>query len=434
MAPPSYIIQYAASSFPFAKAHTLSMMLSTVRRVGLQRATARKWLLGVTYRHLLTADKLSFSDVLCNPDYANNIALIDDKHNFRLTYSQLNDAASKLADMIESNAKDPAQFTAVGSFNEPGTAFVVSMMASWKLGKIFVPLSTSHSQHELEYFVEDSKVGIICCATKTGLNQSFLQFTQLPVLETGKLLKSVAAKDPSDVPRDHFAKHLRGEDSLGGNVQGDSGALVIYTSGTTGKPKGVLHTHRSLYHMTHCLVQSWKYTAQDKILHYLPLYHVHGLVNKLLCVLYAGGTVEFTGTAAAPKLWERLALEEQHYQAHKKGVTTSTTGKNKEGDDYKPLTLFMAVPTIYARMLESANELKSHDPKALKEAVAALKRMRLMVCGSAALPDNVLKSWKQLTGYTLLERYGMTEIGMALSNPYEGERRQGEYIQFAGGL
>jgi malonyl-CoA/methylmalonyl-CoA synthetase len=94
----------------------------------------------------------------------------------------------------------------------------------------------------------------------------------------------------------------------------------------------------------------------------------------------------------------------------------------------------MAVPTIYARMLESANELKSHDPQALKEAVAALKRMRLMVCGSAALPDNVLKSWKQLTGYTLLERYGMTEIGMALSNPYEGERRQGKYIQFAGGL
>jgi acyl-CoA synthetase (AMP-forming)/AMP-acid ligase II len=157
-------------------------------------------------------------------------------------------------------------------------------------------------------------------------------------------------------------------------------------------------------------------------------------VNKLLCVLYAGGTVEFTGTAAAPILWERLALEEQLYQAHKKGATASTRDKNKGGDDYKPLTLFMAVPTIYARMLESANELKSHDPKTLKEAVAALKRMRLMVCGSAALPDNVLKSWKQLTGYTLLERYGMTEIGMALSNPYEGERRQGKYIEFAVGL
>jgi len=81
------------------------------------------------------------------------------------------------------------------------------------------------------------------------------------------------------------------------------------------------------------------------------------------------------------------------------------------------------VPTVYARMLEG---ISKEDPSDIADAVSALKRLRLMVCGSAALPDNILLSWEKLTGYKLLERYGMTELGMALSNPYQGERRQGE--------
>lgn len=111
-------------------------------------------------------------------------------------------------------------------------------------------------------------------------------------------------------------------------------------------------------------------------------------------------------------MWKRFAEEERTFQRNLIAPDSS----------YKPLTLLMAVPTVYARMLEG---ITKEDPRDIADAVEALKRLRLMVCGSAALPDNILLKWEKLTGYKLLERYGMTELGMALSNPYEGERRQG---------
>lgn len=394
-------------------------MLRSSKRLPLLRLARTKLGWGAGARSVTTLEKLNFSDVLSSPGFAGNIALVDENRNLSLTYTQLNEAAAHFATIIESETNS-SSYTAIGAFNEPGIPFVVAMLASWKLGKTFVPMSVTHSQSELDYFTEDSGVGLVCCANNASINEHFLQTTKLPVLETESLVRTAANNALTDVEKIDFARHLRGEDSIAGNVETGTGALVIYTSGTTGKPKGVLHTHGSLFHMTNSLVESWRYTSHDQILHYLPLYHVHGLVNKLLCVLYSGGTVEFTGTAAAPALWKRLALEEQRYQAYQRDPTTNA--------GYKPLTLFMAVPTIYARMLEAATELKASDPTSLSKAVSALKRMRLMVCGSAALPDTVLVNWQKLTGYKLLERYGMTEIGMALSNPYDGERRQGESV------
>lgn len=118
----------------------------------------------------------------------------------------------------------------------------------------------------------------------------------------------------------------------------DDAAMIIYTSGTTGQPKGVVHTHNSILHMITTLVQCWEIKSTDKILHFLPLHHVHGIVNKLWCLLFTGGQVEFLKSAKAMDIWRRLALD--------------AAGNNSETP-----SIFMAVPTVYAKMLEVADKL-----------------------------------------------------------------------------
>lgn len=297
----------------------------------LMRTRSLRPILRVAKLSSVSNSCLYLSETIGNAAIANNLALVDETRNITLTYAQLNNAAAALASEMTKQSQN-VPFTAVGAFNKPSVSFVISMLAAWKLGKIFVPLSTTHTESELTYFVGDSKVGLICCASKSDVNPAFLQSSHLPVLETSPTLHSITNSSVlGHESSSSFQRFLVGEDSKGGSVIGNTGALVIYTSGTTGRPKGVLHTHRSVAHMVNGLVESWKYTSDDKILHYLPLYHVHGLVNKLLCVLSVGGTVEFTGSAAAPVLWKRLALEEQRYQAHLKAR------ERGQASAYKPL-------------------------------------------------------------------------------------------------
>jgi len=191
------------------------------------------------------------------------------------------------------------------------------------------------------------------------------------------------------------------------------GALVLYTSGTTGRPKGVLHTRAGLQSSIQALSQAWEYSDKDRILHFLPLHHLHGVLNKLLCIMWAGGTIEFSKSSNTVQIWKRLA---------------------KEINENNKLTVFMAVPTVYARMLEDVRKIKSNEidinsnvltSSDIEKAVIAMKKMRLMACGSAALPDPIMDQWLELSGHILLERYGMTELGMVLSNPYKGIRRKG---------
>lgn len=177
----------------------------------------------------------------------------------------------------------------------------------------------------------------------------------------------------------------------------DRRSLFIYTSGTTGKPKGVVHTHRSIDSNITSLVEAWKWSSSDHILHTLPLNHVHGIVNILLCSLYSGATCEFV-PFEAQSIWERFA-------------------------DPKHLTLFMAVPTVYSRL---AHAWHAATPEQQKRYTEACKRFRVMVSGSAPLPSTMFDEWVKVSGgQRLLERYGMSEIGMALGNPLEGDRVPG---------
>jgi len=191
----------------------------------------------------------------------------------------------------------------------------------------------------------------------------------------------------------------------------DRRALIIYTSGTTGKPKGVVSTHSMIEAQVAGLVHAWKWAAQDRILHVLPLHHVHGVINVLGCSMWSGAECMFLptnrGKFDAKSVWECFAADRGRYT------------------DYAGLNVFMAVPTIYSKLIEAFEESSTEDQSRYRQACG---RFRLMVSGSMALPESVMKRWKEISGHTLLERYGMTEIGMALSNPYEESARRPGYV------
>ena len=174
--------------------------------------------------------------------------------------------------------------------------------------------------------------------------------------------------------------------------------MIVYTSGTTGKPKGVVTTHANIAAQVTSLVTAWEWRADDWILLVLPLHHVHGIINVLTCALWAGARCEMPPKFDAERVWARIAAGE--------------------------LTLFMAVPTVYGKLI-TAWEAAAPERRRAWSAGCAPPRMRLMVSGSAALPVQRLERWREISGHVLLERYGMTEIGMALSNPLRAERRPG---------
>ncbi|RKO99674.1 hypothetical protein CXG81DRAFT_14207 [Caulochytrium protostelioides] len=173
-------------------------------------------------------------------------------------------------------------------------------------------------------------------------------------------------------------------------------------SGTTGRRKGVPASQAQLDAMCHSLIQAWAYAPSDRMLHVLPLNHVHGLVNALFAPLLSGATVEFMPFDPSA-VWQR--------------VLAGHTGQAP------PLSLFTGVPTMYARLVSVLEDLRAGhggtDQLRSADAVraACASQFRVMMSGSAPLPARLATRWQAATGHTLLERYGMTEIGMALSNP-----------------
>lgn len=170
-------------------------------------------------------------------------------------------------------------------------------------------------------------------------------------------------------------------------------ALMLFTSGTTGRPKGVVLAHAAVAATCTSLHQAWGWRPDDRLLHVLPLHHTHGVIVALLGALYAWATVRFTAFEART-LWQELG----------------------------EVSVFMAVPTIYVRLMEA---FRAAPPQTRAAWRAGAARLRLFTSGSAALPAALLEEFQAATGQTILERYGMTEIGMALSNPLGGPRVPG---------
>ncbi len=172
--------------------------------------------------------------------------------------------------------------------------------------------------------------------------------------------------------------------------------MIVYTSGTTGRPKGVVTTHAILGAEIGAMIEAWEWRPTDRMLLTLPLHHAHGIMNGLLSAFAVHAICEILPAFDALTVWERLRSGE--------------------------ITVFTAVPTIYHRLITAWDAAPGDVRNAWS---AGVRQARLMMCGSAALPVQTLARWREMTGHTLLERYGMTETGMILSNPLRGERRPG---------
>ncbi|HVH09229.1 MAG TPA: acyl-CoA synthetase [Gemmatimonadales bacterium] len=293
------------------------------------------------------------------------------------TYRELLSASARVAACLLGSTDDLRE-ARVAFLTSPGFGYVATQWGVWRAGGVAVPLATSHPPPELDYVIRDSDAAVV--VADAALAPRLEAVPAAASLRRLGVAEALATREPDTLPE----------------VADARAAMILYTSGTTGKPKGVVTTHANLDAQMRSLVTAWEWTANDRILLVLPLHHVHGIVNVLGCALWSGARCELAPRFDAGTTWERFA----------------------QGD----LTLFMAVPTIYHKLIEAWDAALPARRRAWS---AGCARMRLMVSGSAALPVRTLERWREISGHTLLERYGMTEFGMALSNPLRGERRPG---------
>lgn len=322
------------------------------------------------------------------PKYGNRTALVD-QHG-QHSYQDLYRRSCALSRQITSLLGDPSNDARPKrvSFLCPNDAsYVVSQWAAWMSGAIAVPLYKNHPPSELEYILQDSQSALV-------LAETTYTDVMAPLAEKLGIAKlTVPPRQSGEVMEDAPEFGLDWK---------ERGAMIIYTSGTTGRPKGVLSTHHNLSAMVTALIKEWAWNRTDRILHVLPLHHVHGVVNKLLCPLWVGATCVMLPDFSPQKVWEHFLSRE-----------------------VPSINVFMAVPTIYSKLIEYY-DFHFTQPH-VKDFIRAVcrEKIRLMVSGSSALPVPVLERWREITGHTLLERYGMTEIGMALTNPLNGPRVPG---------
>lgn len=258
--------------------------------------------------------------------------------------------------------------------------FIYLHLATMQIGAIFLPLNPAYPLTELEYFLQDADANIFIGDEKSPANdESFLQKIsslnekvfinphQIPWLSNINYSPDISIEPPTD-------KHQT--------------AVMLYTSGTTSRPKGAQITHGNLTANIEGLHTAWGWQEDDVILHVLPIFHVHGLIVALHGALHAGAKAVMLPSFDAKQVLDLLQT--------------------------KRFTVFMGVPTIHRRLYNQANE--QHID---------LSHMRLMTSGSDRLPDDLFFGYRKRFNITLLERYGMTETGMNLSNPLDGERRVG---------
>jgi len=305
-------------------------------------------------------------------------ALVDSQGAF--TYNDLLDASSRVATALLAGRED-LQEERVAFLLTPGFRWVATQWGIWRAGGIAVPLPLNSPRPELEYFIGDTGASTLVFDTLAAPLVS-------PIATAGDIhalsYDQLSVRQPAE---------LQG---ITPDITSQRRAMILYTSGTTSRPKGVVTTHANITAQVMSLVEAWEWSASDRIVLCLPLHHVHGIINVVCCALWLGATCQMLPRFDANDTWDLIA----------------------SGN----LTLFMAVPTIYAKLI-SAWETASPERRA-RLSQSCLK-LRLMVSGSAALPVSTLQRWKEISGHTLLERYGMTEIGMALSNPLQGERVPG---------
>ena len=295
------------------------------------------------------------------------------------TWRDIDRASARIANLLES-LELPAG-ARIAAQTEKSVEALLLYLAVLRAGFVYLPLNTAYRQSEIEYFVGNAEPSVVVCspanlpwistlAFQAGVKNVFTLGDE----RSGSLLERAAGH--SDV---HAVAVTRADDL----------AAILYTSGTTGRSKGAMLTHANLLSNARTLHAYWGWQASDVLIHALPIFHVHGLFVACHGALLAG----------AKTLW------------FNKFEPRATIARLREA------SVFMGVPTLYVRLLA--------QPALTREACAS---MRVFIAGSAPLLAETFEAWRERTGHTIVERYGMSETAMLTSNPYrteDGERRAG---------
>ncbi|MCZ7643659.1 MAG: malonyl-CoA synthase [Pseudorhodoplanes sp.] len=293
-----------------------------------------------------------------------------------LTYADMLARTAQLADTLVRAGVQPGDRVAVQVEKTPENFLLY--LATLRAGAVYLPLNTAYTLAELDYFIGDAEPALVVCdpAKRAGIGEIAARrgvraVETLDAAGRGSLSEAAAGAPAG------FADVARTHEDL---------AAILYTSGTTGRSKGAMLTHRNLSSNAETLREYWRFTADDVLLHALPIYHTHGLFVAGNTVMLAGGAMIFLPKFDADEVMRLLP------QA----------------------TSMMGVPTFYTRLLR--------HPGLTRQACA---HMRLFTSGSAPLLAETHTEFREKTGHAILERYGMTETNMNTSNPYDGERVAG---------
>ncbi len=254
----------------------------------------------------------------------------------------------------------------------PGAAFVSATFGIFESGGCALVLSPLHPPGESAYFCDDADVDLVLVTED----------------QRERARACAGSRDVVTIPAGQSS--AREPRAIGEHDP----ALMLYTSGTTGKPKGAVLTHHNLSVQQELLGEAWGLRASDVLLHVLPLHHMHGLCISLLSCLGAGAAIRMLAHFDAARVWDAMADS----------------------------SVFMAVPTVYKKLFDAFD---AAEPGVRHRWVQNAKKLRLATSGSAALPVTLAERWRAIAGDIPLERFGMTEIGVGLSNPLDGERRAG---------
>lgn len=310
-----------------------------------------------------------------------------------IRYGQLYADIERFAHALKAEGVQPGDCIALFLDNCP--AFVVAYLGTQLAGGIVVLVNTQYRQVELHHILNDA--GVRLCVTNR-MGREDLEGLTLPTLT------KIVIVDNSGEPHPEWPGNIvsftnfveQGSQRMLNSPQAplvmpapDAPALIGYTSGTTGRAKGALLLHRNLIANIAAITEAWRWMNNDRLLLTLPLFHAHGLMVGMHGTLYNGASVVLRRKFDATDV-----------------LTTLHNDAN--------ISLFFGVPTMYIRLLAEAERQG-----------APAQRLRLFVSGSAPLSPQVFTNFERVFGQTILERYGMTETIMNLTNPYLGERRAG---------